>query len=362
MTNSQQFFINTLFLCGVVLMCGVVLNLCYGVKYGKNPDYLSKKQTTAIKGIFVLLVFFGHITQYITMGSAYERIVTSIGQLVVVMFLFYSGYGIMCQIMTKNDMGGYIKGFLKRRLLPIWQQFAFCVMLYLLLAVAMGKAQEYSIAQILLAFTGWTSIGNSNWFMFDTFILYLLIYVSFAHLDDKKTILNGLIVFSLLASVFAVTLYCLKEPYWWNTVLSFPLGMWYGYYKEKIDQFLFNNNRRYYLITAAAIVAFLFIRYSLIRRGYTAWYVLYAMIFALIVVFATMRVRIGNRVLAFLGSHIFSIYILQRLPMIFFQGKIENRYIYFIICFVVTMLLAFVFDLLVKRITVRRLKRTTSNQ
>ena len=105
MTNSQQFFINTLFLCGVVL------NLCYGVKYGKNPDYLSKKQTTAIKGIFVLLVFFGHITQYITMGSAYERIVTSIGQLVVVMFLFYSGYGIMCQIMTKNDRGGISRVF-----------------------------------------------------------------------------------------------------------------------------------------------------------------------------------------------------------------------------------------------------------
>ena len=36
-----------------------------------------------------------------------------------------------------------------------------------------------SLSRILLSLIGWKSIGNSNWYMFDILLLYVLTYVAF---------------------------------------------------------------------------------------------------------------------------------------------------------------------------------------
>ena len=89
-----------------------------------NQGYLSKDSTNAIKGIFILLVFIRHANQYVRQaGYEYSSICDRLflltdgllGQLIVVMFLFFSGYGIMCSI----NRGGqnYIRTILRKRLL-----------------------------------------------------------------------------------------------------------------------------------------------------------------------------------------------------------------------------------------------------
>lgn len=62
--------------------------------------------------------------------------------------------------------------------------------------------------------------------------------------------------------------------------------------------------------------------------------------FVLLIVLGTSRIRIGNSVLNWLGQHTFEIYILQRLPMIALSGLGINQYVYFLICAVVTCLIA----------------------
>ena len=66
--------------------------------------------------------------------------------------------------------------------------------------------------------------------------------------------------------------------------------------------------------------------------------------FVLLVVLATSRIKIGNPVLNWLGKHTFEIYILQRLPMIALSGIGMNQYVYFLICSVLTGLLAFLYQ------------------
>lgn len=93
-----------------VLAAALFVFLC-GAKFVKsgefNSDYMSKDTTGAINGIFVLLVFMCHISGYMKLGGSSDTIWLDLkswlGQLVVVTFLFYSGYGMMCSIMKKGS-------------------------------------------------------------------------------------------------------------------------------------------------------------------------------------------------------------------------------------------------------------------
>lgn len=65
-----------------------------------NEQYVGRYQTTCIKGFFIILVILNHANGYLirsgnTFDLLYFFITSHIGQLMVVMFLFYSGYGIM---------------------------------------------------------------------------------------------------------------------------------------------------------------------------------------------------------------------------------------------------------------------------
>ena len=69
-----------------------------------NNDYMSKDNTNTIKGIFVILVFFSHSSQYIgvnnltgTFDAPYVTMQNFLGQMIVSAFLFYSGFGIYHQ-------------------------------------------------------------------------------------------------------------------------------------------------------------------------------------------------------------------------------------------------------------------------
>ncbi|MBR5505641.1 MAG: hypothetical protein IKV73_04980 [Clostridia bacterium] len=68
---------------------------CFKTEY----DYLSRDVTTSIKWIFILMVFFSHFNSYVQYTEWLARIYTIpfhlIGQGMVTMFLFYSGYGVM---------------------------------------------------------------------------------------------------------------------------------------------------------------------------------------------------------------------------------------------------------------------------
>ena len=66
----------------------------------------------------------------------------------------------------------------------------------------------------------------------------------------------------------------------------------------------------------------------------------------LLIVMITMKVRVGNNILDFFGSHIFSFFILQRIPMIILSetGVNHTKYTFVVLSFAITICLATVFD------------------
>ena len=321
-----------------------------GIKFSHfHDDYLSRESTLPVKGIFVLIVFISHFKNYVHLGNAWydhsaALLCKFIGQLMVVMFFFYSGYGILKQIQKSRD-GQYMRSFMGHRFFPVWLQFALCVAVFVIVDVAMGLLTKYTSLEIGLAFTGWTSIGNSNWFMFITFVLYLLVYLSFRFVRFKNELWNVVLMTVLSLAAIGV-LFFLKERHWYDTLICFPLGMGYALYQEKIDSVM-RKAKVYWPITLALSALFLALWYVDLRvMPLGLRYLVIPPLFALVLTAWTMKIKIGNRVLDFFGKHVFSIYILQRVPMIVLKGVIPNTYLYCAVCFAITVLLATGFDYL----------------
>lgn len=323
----------------VFLLLYIALCL-YGIRFcrEKNTEYLSIEQTTSVKGIFILLVFFSHFNSYVTytesLDQTYASFVIMFGQTMVTLFLFYSGYGVMQSIMKKDS---YIDTIPVKRILNTWIRFDCAVLIYLIIGLVSGKT--FGLKQILLSFTGWDSVGNSNWYIFVILLLYAMTYCSFKIIRTKHLIWPVLAVIGMSAGWIALcALTDIKEIHWYDTILCYGAGMLYSLYKEKIEKFLCQNIIRWAIFLVLAFAAFVKLR----GMGTTVSILLLNLIFTGIVVLFTMHIKIGNKVLYWCGKNLFELYILQRIPMMLLQylGLHQmNIYVYFIGCIVITILL-----------------------
>ena len=309
-----------------------------------NPNYLSKETTSSIKGLFVLIVFYSHISGYVTFSQnsfLMNKLSLFLGQLMVTMFLFYSGYGVFVSLKKKGKE--YLDNFPKNRILKTYLQFFIIVGLFLIVNLFLNK--KVKIFNIFLSFLGWDSLGNSNWYIFIIILLYLFTYLSFKIFS--KSYEKSVVSVWLFTLLFLIIIKNFRPTYWYDTILCYPLGLSFGYYQKRIEIFLKNNCR--YLISLL-ILAILFCIFRIGAHQILFCYEIMALIFTLLIVLITMKVNVRSKVLKWFGDRLFTFYILQRLPMIILKSYSLSPYLYFILCFGITIVLVIIFDYLFKRI------------
>lgn len=329
-----------LFLLLAITLCGTTI--CSPNQF--NSDYLSKDNTAAINGLFVVLVFLRHFSQYIVLSdslgdSLFFEFNGYLGQLLVTTFLFYSGYGIMCSIQAKGS--SYVNTIPRKRIFGVWVHFAIAVFLFLICNLIFGKS--YDIKTVLLAFTGWTSIGNSNWYIFATLFLYLFVFAAFKISKSRKVI--GLLITSVLVTAFVLVQIKADRPqYCFNTIACYPFGMLFALIKPKAEKFLFKNDITYSLSLFVVFSLFVF-SFGYIKNG-VFFHSISSVLFVILLVIISAKIKFKNGFLSLMGSHVFSIYILQRIPMMIFSsfGINKNVYVFLILSFLATIPLALIFD------------------
>ncbi|MBQ6440319.1 MAG: hypothetical protein IJJ06_09395 [Mogibacterium sp.] len=329
-----------------------------------NTDYLKKKNTTAINGLFVILVLFSHYAQYADFSGPYDIpylvLRKHLKQMVVATFMFYSGYGMMEAIRTKGDV--YINK-IPDKFWKLLLRFDIAVLLYLLLNAALGI--RYPIERVLLAFTTWTAVGNSNWYITAVLILYIILYVSFKPCISggnyrNKRIWGIALTFAITAVAIYIQIKIGRPDYCYNTMMILPLGCLYSELRGDIEKIIMRSDAAYLIVltivTGVYIVSF-FHRESFGIAGYTFW----GMAFIAMVLLVTMKLSVYNGFLEWTGIHVFGIYILQRIPMSILDqmGYIENhKYMSLVAAIVASFAMAAVFqkytDKLIRFITARR--------
>ena len=335
----------------MLLLIGVMLLCLYRIEpqlSGFNGDYLSKGSTNSIKGIFILLIVISHSLGYIQSGSYRFSsigddillwIIGHLGQLVVVMFLFYSGYGIGESYKRKGQ--DYVNGFPRRRILTTLLNFDVAIVAFLLLGLLLGT--PLTARQVLLSFVGWESVGNSNWYIFVIVLCYLFSYLSMrlsSYLPVGRERLMVILQF-LLCFVAIVCLSQEKEKWWYNTMMCYPMGFLYSVYKAPIETFLSKHYWSSCVLLLMLLLGLLLCpadRFCLSYNGLS-------IVFAMLVVMLTMKVRIGNPALRWVGEHLFPIYIYMRLPMIVLENKLPVMIdawpaLFIVISLVVTLVIA----------------------
>ncbi|MCR5830049.1 MAG: acyltransferase [Lachnospiraceae bacterium] len=316
-----------------------------------NKDYLSPKSTLSVKGIFVMLVFFTHFISYHKLTGEFDSFANwyhgNIEQTIVIMFLFYSGYGVMEAI--KNKGKDYVRK-LPVKALKLWIHFAIAVCMFLIVKLSFGNT--YSATKIIKTFLTTQTIGNSNWYVGAMICMYLITFLAFIFFTFSKKTYRYLPAIILTLLCLAYILLCVHvrmSRFWVNTIICYPIGIWYSIFKERIEKIIFKNDIVYWLGVVLSVVPFC-IFYMM--KSTMRWYMVCMVFFLFSAVLVTMKVNFGNGFLNFLGKHVFSIYILQRLPFIILDeiGFLEEHPVHsFVISFVITAFMAHVFDILMEK-------------
>lgn len=329
----------TLILLGIILLSIPGMNIARENKF--HEDYMGKKQTTIINGIFVLLVFMSHAAQYVTISGTYHDIYLDmrmlLKQAVVVTFLLYSGYGMMESI--KNKGPNYINRIPKRGL-KLLLQYDVAIILFILTNYLMGI--KLPLEQNLLAFTSWTGVGNSNWYITTILVMYIVIFIAFKLFKSNKWLALTLVI-ALTAAYILFSMKIGRPSRNYNTIICLPFGMFFSLVKPKFDKIM--KNDLYYLgvIFVTLLIAIVSkVKMFVSVEHYSMWMIT----FGVFIILFTMKVKINSPLLEWMGKRVFSVYILQRIPMRLLEHFSINDYFFVFISlsFVVTLIMALLFD------------------
>lgn len=334
-----------------ILFMAYILMLLWGVKINLKDrdyfnDYISLDKTTSIKGIFIMLVFFSHFNKYATysglLDTTYFKIVGLVGQIMVVPFLFYSGYGVMESIKKKGS--SYVSGIPKNRILKVFLQFAISIVLFLGVKNMVGE--KLSLSDVILSFLAW----ERDWFVLAIIFLYIFTYISFKVIKNKSHLVNIFLVL-LFTILYIIIISHFKSRYWYDTVLCYPLGMIWSLYRDKIEKL--TADRLYKWIISVIVLGILATGLKVFGNNAIMPVLLGFIFTGIFIVVFTMRVSLNNKVLNWLGKYLFEIYLLHSIPMIILSklGLISiNAPAGFVISLVVTIGLAYLFSKLYKKL------------
>lgn len=343
----------------MIIFLTMLFLLCvFGISFsGKNgfEDYMSPQKTGAIKGVFVIIVVLSHLRQYITLDNSvynlpFKDFMVFLGQLMVVVFLFYSGYGVLLGLQKKE---GYAVSIITKRVPKVLLHFDIAVVIFYVIGLLMGK--NYTVTRLFRSLIGIDGVGNSVWFITVILLLYIITFAVFVF--ARKRVILGT-VFITLASAIVVILFLrfrAHEYWWYDTIMCYPLGMWYAIAKEKIDKFLLPSFGKWFACAAVSIAVFIALRQLRFGMdGSRIVFIFEALAFAVVIVFVSMRMSINNSVLRWFGNHVFSVYILQRIPMIILSyfGMNDKPFLFSAACFAITIVIAELYDRMTDKLDV----------
>lgn len=318
----------------------LILVLC-GLRERRTMDaWLSRDDSNAVKGVFILMVFVAHTFDYTFKGTSWElnfidQIALSVrglfGQLIVVMFFFFSGYGVSESIREKKE---YVRTMPKNRILGTLLNFDIAVLVFALFTFVYTGSFPY--AKLVPAFVGWDSVGNSNWYIFSILLCYLVVYI--VAMTCKKI---GIVTLMVLIAVTQV-LSLVRPNYWYNTMLAFPLGMLISERRVWALSVLDKHFSKGFMVCVTLFSVIYCFRYDWHGFRYNALSVCFAMLIIIIM----HKVRVENKFLVWCGRKLFPLYIYQRLSMLVVLWIVgqefasANALIFSVMSFAVTLIIA----------------------
>lgn len=300
--------------------------LFYGAKSAGrgswNEAYTSREQTGMLKGIAALGVALHHMAQKTAAPWLPRTVVThgldaflSVGYLFVAVFFFCSGLGLYRSAKARPD---YLKGFFRRKILPL--VLAFYLSEFLYTAVRLLAGEKMSLPKALLYLSGAGGANFNAWFLMVIPFFYLAFWAAFRFCRREGTAIFAVFLFTLGYAAFCAASGWIPGEWWYNSALLFPLGVLFGRFEKPVTRGLKKGWWLWLLLAFAGIFLLSWQSEWLISHRFRDYggpgdpnYVLHRLLsagtqwavgtaFTAFLFLLTMKIRIGNRILGRLGT------------------------------------------------------------
>ena len=167
-----------------------------------HEDSSSLDSMKSLRGFAAIGVILHHISQEYSFQNANGQgkpgelsIFVNAGFVLVAVFFFCSGYGLIKSLETKTD---YLKGFMKKRVLKtLVIPYYVSILIYGILRFASGE--RFAPLQWVTNLVGITMMNPYAWYPIIAAILYTAFYLFFKNIKNRKLcyVLTGLVILAL---------------------------------------------------------------------------------------------------------------------------------------------------------------------
>lgn len=201
-----------------------------------HQDFMSLEATKNLQGFAALGVICHHLSQPPQNGGPMDalgqmQLFREIGFCFVAVFFFVSGYGLLKSLESKPN---YLKGFLRRRILPI--VVCFYVMNFFYIAFHLALGTKMPVSEWICKITGVALLNDNAWFVPVIIVMYLAFYAAFKKgagqtgANSKRAFAFVFIVIALQVGWFLFNKHFTwwwGEHDWWKKPGALFLAPWY---------------------------------------------------------------------------------------------------------------------------------------
>jgi len=310
----------------------------FGIKKW-NDEAFSLRQMKSIQGFLTICIMLHHIGQR-TCASWFppEKIIAPgleffsiFGYCFVSVFFFCSGYGLYVSFHNKQN---YLNGFFRKRVFIIILSYYTSGLVFLILRFIMRQPMDVNL--VLYYIIGVKMSNPHAWYVVVLPLLYLFFYLSFRFCKKDGKAISCFFILVILFVIFGTCIdhnnWLMCGEWWYNTVLIFPIGVLFAKYQQKVLGHFKKHNILYYLyliLMLGGIVASYYLSvyilsiftyygdtnnfdYKIPRR----WVCVIAQLlvittFTFFIFMVSMKLRVGNRFLAFMGTITLEFYLIH---------------------------------------------------
>ena len=287
-------------------------------------DYMSVGNILPLRGIMAVLIILHHFSEKIV-GGRFFPLLQHAGYLIVAIFFFLSGYGLMFSYNIRGKE--YLKDFLKNRVL-------YLVIVYLLVTAL------YAVYHIIIGdFRFSLTIAENSWYIWIQIILYIFFWFSFKFFGgkSKKTAICSIFVLQVLLTILLI--FAGFADIWYISNFAFIFGIFISFNKTKIDFII----KKYYLVFAFSSFV-LFAVFSILPTVigfYTIFRMLSTVSFCLVFMSIIYVIRITSKFWSSIGKFSLEIYLLHGFVYMFLHRFISNDVLWIIVTLVITIPLSY---------------------
>ncbi len=336
-----------------------------GSKVAKKGEFAeepwSRQQSLMIQSVACVGVVLHHVTQEITGFGVVDKgpitIFNSIGILFTSLFFFFSGYGLVISVRTKE---AYLKTFLWKRiptiLIPFWIANIIAVLVrifYMQIPMDTKDIIQYVFGLIL--------INGNGWYIVEIFFLYLAFYLIFKACKNQKVALVLLSAVSVILIMIGLRSghdsstmgnHWFKGEWWYNSTIAFVMGLWVAHFKDRVITFA-KKHYRVLLLTSIVLLVVAYIIEEYVRMVYGYYSItpigqiirnesitLYAqmalcILFTWVVLLLNLKISLGNRILNGISIISMEIFLLHGifLQCIFNVSQMSEAMLYIAVLF-----------------------------